>query len=358
MEITAAYMIMTEQCNLRCTYCYEKHGKGRMTKERAIEAIEFLHRQTDQSLEIMFFGGEPTLEADVIVDVIDYLIPTERRIGLGITTNCTMLPDNLQDAIRRWNGRFNVQLSIDGPKHVHDLHRVRPDGSGSWELVEKTLGKWKDLAEEVEHLNISVHGCLNRSTVKELYDTYKYFRDEQGIEKLWYIPVTEQPWTDEDVQIYEKQQRMILEDIKSRCTDWGSLNEVENYSPLCNCLEDHQSRGIPCAAGRNFVSIAPDGTISPCHQLHFNTPESEIGDIWKGIDDAKRRIFLDYDDDDFACGDCEHKRCYRCMAQHYDARGNLFSIPDYSYCKLMLVDKKLQDELREFVREVEKHGFV
>jgi radical SAM protein with 4Fe4S-binding SPASM domain len=324
----------------------------------AIEVIDFLHRQTEQSLEIMFFGGEPTLEYKVIGEVIDYLIPTPRRIGLGLTTNCTMLPDELQDAIRRWNGAFNVQLSVDGPQHIQDAYRVRPDGSGSWHLVEETLGKWKLLEQECDHLGISVHGCLNKDTVPHLFDTYKFFREDMGIEKLWYIPVTDQVWTDEDAEEYEAQMRMIAEYVKDRCMIDKDLAEMDNYSPLCHCLQTYTTRGIPCAAGRNFVSIAPDGSISPCHQLHFNTPESSIGDIWSGIDDAKRRIFLDYDDSDFGCGSCEHKRCYRCMAQHYDARGNLFSIPSASYCKLMLVDMKIQDELREFVKEKETNGFI
>ena len=137
-----------------------------------------------------------------------------------------------------------------------------------------------------------------------------------------------------------------------------NLNELSHYSPLCACLEHHPSRGKPCAAGMSFVSIAPDGSLSPCHQLHFNTPESTIGDIWNGVDPIRRQVFLDYDDEDFGCGDCEQTRCYRCMAQNYDMRGSLFAMPPNGYCRLMMVDKYMQDELRAFKMEVEENGFV
>mgnify|MGYP000327046117 CR=1 FL=1 len=102
------------------------------------------------------------------------------------------------------------------------------------------------------------------------------------------------------------------------------------------------------------MSIAPDGSLSPCHQMYFNTPESGCGDIWDGVDNEARRIFVEYDDEDFeGCQGCDHVHCFRCIAHNFDNRGCFLSIPGGIYCDMMRVDKELQDELKAYVEEIE-----
>ncbi len=357
-QINAAYFILTEQCNLRCTYCYEEHGTKRMTEEVAQAGVDFLFRQKTPDLTIMFFGGEPTLESDLIISTIKYIVRLnkkyEKNLSFGITTNCTQLPDKLADCIHQTAKfyKFDVQLSIDGPEEVQDMYRIRPDGTGSWNTVSPTLDKWIDLAEKSDDLHISVHGCLNKKTIGKLYDTFLYFREERGIQRLWYLPVSEEDWTPEDVETYRSELAKVQEWIIKRCEEDGHTGEVANYAPLDRCLQAHTKRGAPCAAGDNFMSICPDGSLNPCHQMHFNNPDSACGDVWMGVDQEARRFYTEYDDADFEeCQGCDHMHCYRCIAHNFDSRGCPLSVRGGAYCDMMLVDKQLQDELRDFIEE-------
>jgi len=87
---------VTEACNLRCTYCYQADTKDReaggpqqaMSREVAQEAVDFLfeHSGPLEDLVIVFFGGEPLLNFDVIRFVVDLATEkakeADKRVGL------------------------------------------------------------------------------------------------------------------------------------------------------------------------------------------------------------------------------------------------------------------------------------
>lgn len=71
--------IVTEDCNLRCKYCYITHkAKGKkLALQTAKKFIDYLLNDNKihrcQSIILDFIGGEPLLEAELIEDICDYL---------------------------------------------------------------------------------------------------------------------------------------------------------------------------------------------------------------------------------------------------------------------------------------------
>ena len=65
------FLGVTEDCNMRCRYCFVHHNPARMTLETAMKALDFLITQQEpdskRNLNITFFGGEPTLEWDTLI---------------------------------------------------------------------------------------------------------------------------------------------------------------------------------------------------------------------------------------------------------------------------------------------------
>lgn len=358
--VNAAYLVVTEQCNLRCKYCYETHGTRRMSEEVAFAGIDFLFRNSTksrESIDITFFGGEPTLEADLIYNSVTYAVKKSREYGkpvsIGMVTNCVMLPDTIRDVITKYGKEifFNIQMSIDGPEDVQNAYRVFPDGiTGSWFRVTETIDKWVEIFNQINHGMLGIHGCFNKVTLPKLYESYRYFREDRGLEKIWNIPVSEEKWDEHDVDVYREQLTKIKDHIIKKCYERKSYDEIPLYSPLSRCIENHGPRCKPCGAGVNFVSITPDGSISPCHQMHFNIPDSKIGDVWSGIDEDRRRLFVEYEESDLPCTEkgCPQTQCYRCIANNYDHRGCMFSIHDEMFCRMMMVDYDIQKELKEF----------
>lgn len=76
---------VTNQCNLRCDYCYEHHkGPESMSLETGKRIVDLLIRMWEEdkpggfiskktkTVILDFIGGEPLLEAPLVSDICDY----------------------------------------------------------------------------------------------------------------------------------------------------------------------------------------------------------------------------------------------------------------------------------------------
>lgn len=136
-------LLPTEQCNFRCTYCYEDFSVGRMRPE-TVQGIKRLidRRLVDlRLLHISWFGGEPLLAVNVIEDVSSHIMTAARsslRYTGDITTNGYLLDTTMVDRLVAVGVR-DFQISLDGPESVHDRTRVRADGRGSYRRLWQNL---------------------------------------------------------------------------------------------------------------------------------------------------------------------------------------------------------------------------
>src|SRR5215469_14628039 len=86
-----------ENCNFRCTYCYEKFERGKMRQDVVSGLKNFVAANTQKwrYLSIGWFGGEPLLAKDVICDLSDSFQESCNRHGArlsgSITTNAYFL---------------------------------------------------------------------------------------------------------------------------------------------------------------------------------------------------------------------------------------------------------------------------
>ena len=65
-------------CNLKCKYCYANKGcynskEGIMTKETAKVALDVFYKKYSTIKTIMLFGGEPTLNLEIIEFICKYI---------------------------------------------------------------------------------------------------------------------------------------------------------------------------------------------------------------------------------------------------------------------------------------------
>lgn len=69
--------VVTEDCNLRCKYCYITHKSSnkKMNFNTAQKFIDYLYEgkfEKQDAVIIEFIGGEPMLEIDLIDKITDY----------------------------------------------------------------------------------------------------------------------------------------------------------------------------------------------------------------------------------------------------------------------------------------------
>jgi uncharacterized protein len=139
MELT---FILTEECNLRCTYCYQKnYPRTVMPVQVALSAIDSAIRSGARRLELTFFGGEPLLQREHLFEILRRAREVERERGVPITakvaTNGLALDDRVVEEAARL-GLF-ISLSHDGVREAMDTGRVTPEGGSAFDRVEAAL---------------------------------------------------------------------------------------------------------------------------------------------------------------------------------------------------------------------------
>jgi uncharacterized protein len=195
-------------CNLACSYCFfldkellYPNSKFRMTDEVLENYIRQLiesHRTSE--VTVAWQGGEPTLMGvDFYRKAIQY---QEKYRKPGMTfentmqTNGTLLDDEWCEFLKENN--YLIGISIDGPQHLHDAHRVDKGSQGTFHNVMRGLRLLQK--HEVEYnVLVTVNG-LNADYPREIY---RFLRDEVGTKWIQFIPIVERVNPD-GYNVYQK----------------------------------------------------------------------------------------------------------------------------------------------------------
>ena len=138
-KVKIMYFVLTSACNLACKYCFIENCKFNnkveinMKKETALNAIKkytnYLKKEKIKDASIIFYGGEPIVNWDVIVDVVEYAKKQKAPIKFSMVTNATLLSDDKIEYLAE--NDIEVGISIDGPKNLNDKNRIYRTSSKS-----------------------------------------------------------------------------------------------------------------------------------------------------------------------------------------------------------------------------------
>ncbi|MDD4995270.1 MAG: radical SAM protein [Patescibacteria group bacterium] len=141
MSLELLYLLVTDGCNLRCTYCFEEtpsltapFHSTQMTKETVIRALDLFARMTarhgnpEKKKVIHLYGGEPLANRKAVYEAVFYVDELKSRgilsdsCQIAIVTNGVLLKE--EDARLFATHNVTVGLSIDGPASVTDFYRI------------------------------------------------------------------------------------------------------------------------------------------------------------------------------------------------------------------------------------------
>lgn len=134
----------TQDCNLKCWYCYESHKKGTRMSPQVVKSIEKLVAQrlaenSFDSLQLGFFGGEPLLDFKNIAYPLAKSVKQmcEERVKTFSTffvTNASLIDEETASKLSEINPY--LQITIDGDKEKHDKVRIwKRDGRGTYDKI-------------------------------------------------------------------------------------------------------------------------------------------------------------------------------------------------------------------------------
>lgn len=342
--IKAMCLNVSHNCNLACAYCFAEGGtyndeRKTMSYETAKAAIDMLVKMSGsrRNLEVDFFGGEPMLDFDVVKKTVLYARSIEKARGKNfrftITTNAYRLND---DDIDFFNEQmYNVVISIDGRKEVHDRVRKTVGGKDSFDDVIKNALRFKERRKGQYY----VRGTFTRYNLDFCSDVL--FLNDLGFDQLSIEPVvlkSDSPLAirDEDIpRIIAEYDKLAEQYIERRKTDkWFNffhfMIDIDNAPCAVKRLKG-------CGAGGEYVAVAPDGTVYPCHQFD-GIKETALGNVFDGVsnEELRRRFYNCSVPTKPECSECWAKYYCSggCMANSYKFNGNI-DLPYKPACELM-----------------------
>lgn len=320
--VKAMCLHVSHDCNLRCRYCFADEGayhqqRELMSAETGKKAIDFLiaHSAKRRNLEVDFFGGEPLMNFGVVKEVVEYARVQEKlhdkNFRFTITTNGLLLNDDNMEYINQ--EMSNVVLSLDGRKEVNDKVRCRVDGGGSYDIIVPKLQK---MADSRNQDNYYVRGTFTRYNL-DFADDVIHLAD-LGFKQTSVEPVVGDEKEDyvlrkEDLpKIFEEYEKLTEEYLKRRREGKGF-----NFFHFMIDLDQGPcviKRLSGCGAGCEYLAVAPNGDIYPCHQF-VGTEEYKMGNLNEGeISQTIREKFED-------CNVYTKPKCIDCFAKFYCSGG-------------------------------------
>ncbi|MCL2862272.1 MAG: thioether cross-link-forming SCIFF peptide maturase [Firmicutes bacterium] len=277
---------VTYDCNLACSYCFADinlRKNSHMSMETAKNAVDFLVQKSGHRnmLEIDFFGGEAILNFEVVKGTVDYARKEAKKAGkqirFTITTNAYALSDKIIDYFNE--NMFNVVISIDGRKSVHDALRKTTQGIPSYDVVIKNALKFVKQRGDKQYY---IRGTFTRANKDFSKDAIELFN--LGFKNISLEPV---------VLPYGHPLALRKEDLSELCEEYEKLARLIKNS----YNTDHRPNffhfnidlsGGPCetkrlrncGAGCEYMGISPNGDIYPCHQ--FVVEEFKMGNVNSG----------------------------------------------------------------------------
>ncbi|WP_027431209.1 thioether cross-link-forming SCIFF peptide maturase [Lachnospira multipara] len=321
--VKALCLHIAHDCNLGCKYCFadegEYHGRrAMMSFEVGKKALDFLvaNSGSRKNLEVDFFGGEPTMNFEVVKQLVAYGRSLEeannKKFRFTLTTNGILLNDEIMEFANK--EMSNVVLSCDGRKEINDMMRpVRSSGRSSYDII---MPKFKKLAESRNQMNYYIRGTFTHFNLDFAKDVL-HFADE-GFEQISVEPVVAQPTDDyaireEDLDTLKEQYDILAAEIVKRKKAGKGFNFFHFMIDLQGgpCVAKRLSG---CGSGCEYLAVTPWGDLYPCHQFVGNE-DFIMGNVDEGITKPEiRKMFK-------ASNVYTKEKCKNCFARFYCSGG-------------------------------------
>jgi sulfatase maturation enzyme AslB (radical SAM superfamily) len=302
-------LTVTEQCNLKCIYCYQRdrrnNKKNVMPFSVASAAIED-HLTRDDGFKkviIELIGGEVFLYFPFIQRLVTWTLERnqnwKKQYIFFIDTNGTLLNEEIKKWLYMRREHVFVGLSLDGIPHAHNLNR-----SNSYARIAPHI---PFLAQTWPRPIAKM--TISPKTIPMIFDGVLHIM-KQGLRVSANVPM-EDIWGDPEQKARHVEK--FHEQIKKLVIFFGKNVEL----PLPNIInlpipiiasEEHDRPW--CGSGRNMAAVEINGREIPCNRYSTMSFNQSLFDQPLAPDTSK-------------CRYCLFKpACQSCEALNWEINGN------------------------------------
>ncbi len=296
MNVISPWIQTSNNCNLKCPYCYINHSEKKMKKETYNKINEvFIGLLNNSEVEYVIYrlaGGEPFLVFDEWKEFGDlFLRETFSKGKLGILTNLTILNDDSIEFLREHRNQVSLSVSLDG----YNYSKPNVNGESTAEVVRKNIEKLISL--DIKKIGIST--VINDKNL-----------ENNDIEQLsTWIAERNIPWNiglnhfykgEIPAEIICDKMKQVIQNLSSYNFDLYHMFKFNNLSLDCNYEG--------CTAGENLLAIGVDGSIYPCQTLLNSQPICNIFDNVDIIQKLKKQKIYNV-----GCNYIVPEKCKNCV---------------------------------------------
>lgn len=277
--IGVLYMLLTDRCNFACRYCFieggftnEDHQRSSMTPDIAKQSIDLFARALKKDLDwtlikprIIFYGGEPLLNPDVLQFTLEYVRTQQEKkelpdgTDLVLNTNASLITPQTAQILKDHN--VGVSVSLDGIQSLHNANRIYPSGKGTFE---ETMAGFDTLKRFAVPTSLSC--TVTWDSIGQLKESLQWFVKELGIRSLGF-----------NIQRSSNNIKVASPlDFAQRAS--GEIIDCFKLAREMGVYEDRIMRKVnafingqiyfsDCAGCGYQIVVAPTGEVGVCHGL-------------------------------------------------------------------------------------------
>lgn len=376
---------VTQQCNLRCSYCpysgsyiNRRHANKAMSIETAKKGIDYLitHSKDSSRINVGFYGGEPLIEFNLIKECLEYAGKKAdcKEISFSITTNATLLNDEIIKVFEQYN--VQLVISLDGPRNIHDKNRkFALNSCGSFDKVTRIMehikNKYPNYYRDNIKFNVVIDPMNDFSCANDFFTSYELVKDSNLTSTLINTEYMEQEINySEDYltkvsyeifKIYLLNLKRLKKENVSKLIEayFSTLIKVNDQLIPQKSLPDKMHHSGPCIPGalRLFMSI--DGTLYPCERVSELSTVMKIGHVNDGLDIEKVRKLLNIGKlTEQSCKNCWAIRFCNMCAVSADNIDSLSSEKKQARCKSVI--SNVEENFKDLcvMKELNKNSLI
>lgn len=270
-DLGSVVLNLTDLCNIHCTYCFEAKNKEKLIDHPQFESVlntlvEAARETRYDKFSVSFYGGEPLLSFDAIQYTVKTLIDQvgKERFKFRIATNGLLLKGPIKDFLFKY--KFGIQVSLDGPPEVIDLHRKDFKGYGTSSRLAHITDHVRDFPEIMARMTVTPEiapffsqslAYLVNIGFNEPSRPIKFDYDYTAI------------WSLKDLNALETSTREGADFLKEHYFS-GGMARVEPLDRVFVSARPPESKcgnGGYCGAGCSQIHVTPQAEFYTCNRL-------------------------------------------------------------------------------------------
>ena len=236
-----------------------------------------------KNISVQAWGGEPLLEKDKILYMVNKLKMKNTKVHFSIETNATLLTNN--NILSMYESHVGLGISIDGGMNIHNKQRKFISGKDTYDIVINNMQETKNIYNN----RIGTITTITRESAKKIESVIDNIVIDLGINNIKMnfvhlsnyrncndICLAPKEIAETELRIFRK--IIELQEMGYSVIEQNIMAKLKNilfrkYTDVC--------LSCGCCGGRKMIVFDMHGNIFPCELT--DQPEYAIGNIYNGI---------------------------------------------------------------------------